>query len=142
MEAYKHPTYPRAMVIPGEDPAEFDALAADYYRRFAPTDIVERCYVNDLIHTVWSIRRVHRYIAQLSSSPRPETRAIDEMRQVLTAKERSYARVFKQLQTTQRKRQPKGRNTRKRGELASFRHQAPAPRRVVASKTSSGEWIH
>ena len=37
-------------VLPSEDPAEYDALAADYYARFQPAYPEERCYVDDIIY--------------------------------------------------------------------------------------------
>jgi hypothetical protein len=145
MEAFKHRMDPRSVVMAGEDPAGYEALATDCYLEFAPDGPHERWLVDDLIHDVWIRRRVHRYRAELLRSTHPNAiDAIDEATKHLAMLERSYARALKQLRAIQRKRQPKRSKTSKRGELASISYQSPTPqpRRIPAKTTATGEWIN
>jgi hypothetical protein len=66
-------------VLPSEDPAEYDALAADYYARFQPAYPEERCYVDDIIYCEWMLRRLRRteielntYVHEHSSHTHPD----------------------------------------------------------------------
>lgn len=133
------------MVIAGEDPAEYQALATGYYLQFAPDGPLERCLVDDLIHDAWIRRRVQRYRAELLHSVHPNAMyAIDEATKQLAMLEPGCARALKELRALQRKRQPKRANTRKRGGLALFfiEPAKPQPRPLPARTTATGEWIN
>jgi len=53
------------VVIPGEDPAELDALAGEYHQQFQPRTPVERYLVNTLVNCDWLRRRLMRLQAEL-----------------------------------------------------------------------------
>jgi hypothetical protein len=146
MDPRKHLFDARAFVIPGEDPAEYEALASELYRQFAPDDRVESFHVDMLIHDVWNRRRLLRLQAQFPYDPaKPRMNAmLDYASQRLPQIERNYARTLKELLAMQRRRQPKRANPRKRGELASISPQpaAPRPRRIPAKTTAKGEWVN
>ena len=63
--AVRHGVYAQSLFIPGEDPAEFEALAARYHRKFQPVDPVEEELVNTLIQSTWRERRLARIEAEL-----------------------------------------------------------------------------
>jgi hypothetical protein len=60
--ALKHGIDAPSAVIPGEDPAAYEALAADYHRQFHPRSAVEEFYVDTLIRCDWQKRRLQRPI--------------------------------------------------------------------------------
>jgi len=47
--ALKHGIDAASVVIPGEDPADYDALAADYHRDFRPESPSETFYVDTMV---------------------------------------------------------------------------------------------
>src|SRR2546426_4641631 len=52
-------------IIPGEDPAELEALTEQYLLHFRPADPVQLSLVDTLISTEWIQRRLRRIEAQL-----------------------------------------------------------------------------
>src|SRR6267142_3790420 len=52
-------------IIPGEDPAELEALTAAFVLHFRPADPVQLSLVDTLISTEWIQRRLRRIEAQL-----------------------------------------------------------------------------
>src|SRR5579871_5384764 len=63
--ALKSGIHAEAQVIPGEDPAELEALAHDYHEQFQPSTPLECFLVDSLVHADWQLRRLHRIEAQL-----------------------------------------------------------------------------
>ena len=130
-----------AQVIPGEDPGQLEALAADYHRQFQPVGPLERFLVDSLVYADWQLRRLRRAEAQLwhdqlrqaresykglnEAAPLGHVfeRARDDfhyMQRRIDSTERSYFRSLKQLQRLQ----PPPREI-PAPELASFRQPAP-----------------
>ena len=68
--ALKHGMDAATIVIPGEDPDAYDALAADYYQRFRPQSPIEEFHVDTLIRSDWQKRRLQRAEAKLSCPTR------------------------------------------------------------------------
>jgi hypothetical protein len=54
-----------SLVIPGEDPAELEALTAQFHQHYQPADPVQLSLVDTLISTEWTQRRLRRIEAQL-----------------------------------------------------------------------------
>ncbi|HLH18013.1 MAG TPA: hypothetical protein VKX45_12370 [Bryobacteraceae bacterium] len=50
--------YAESLLIPGEDPAELDALAAEYEAEYRPATATERDLVAMLVRSQWYMRRV------------------------------------------------------------------------------------
>jgi len=65
LNSIKTGIYAAAEVITGEDPADLEALAADYHNRFLPDAPEQRCLVDILIHCELTLRRLRRVEAQL-----------------------------------------------------------------------------
>jgi hypothetical protein len=57
----------RSRVIPGENPAELESLAAAYYRQFNPVGPLEDFLVETIVAADWNRRRYTRVEAQLYS---------------------------------------------------------------------------
>ena len=103
----------KSHVIPGEDPAELDQLAADYHRQFHPSTPVECFLVDTIVNADWQLRRLHKVEAKLWDHALSEdnsglgdayTRnlaAFTRLHHRLEAVERSYYRALKQLQQLQ-----------------------------------------
>jgi hypothetical protein len=62
--ALKHGIDAHSLTIPGEDPAELEALALDYHRRFRPDGPMEAFFVETLVKSDWDRRRYARIEAQ------------------------------------------------------------------------------
>ena len=55
----------KAQIIPGEDPAELEALTAEYDHQFQPAAALERFLVDALVAADWQLRRLRRVEAEL-----------------------------------------------------------------------------
>ena len=63
--ALKHGIDAASVVIPGEDPADYDALAAGYHRDFRPESPSEAFHVDTMLRADWQKRRLQRVEADL-----------------------------------------------------------------------------
>ena len=63
--ALKHGIDAASLVIPGEDPADYEALAAHYYREFRPESPSESFHVDTMLRADWQKRRLLRVEADL-----------------------------------------------------------------------------
>ena len=55
----------QSQVIPGEDPAELETLAAEYHNQFRPATALARFLVDALVSADWQLRRLRRVEAEL-----------------------------------------------------------------------------
>ena len=63
--AIKTGIHAESEVIPGEDPAELENLAAQYHQRFQPATPEEGFLVDSLVDADWQMRRLRKARAQL-----------------------------------------------------------------------------
>jgi hypothetical protein len=63
--ALKHGIDAASIVIPGEDPADYDALAAAYHRDFRPATPSEAFHVETMLRAAWQKRRLQPVEADL-----------------------------------------------------------------------------
>jgi hypothetical protein len=63
--ALKHGLDAASIVIPGEDPADYEALAADYLSDFRPQSTSEAFNVQTMLRADWQKRRLQRVEADL-----------------------------------------------------------------------------
>jgi hypothetical protein len=115
---------PRLFVIPGEDPADLEALAREYREQFHPVGPVERFLVDTMIQCDWKKRRLTRAENQFlrviskvfndSSEPLGAGYEYDgagpnilkSFFRQQQANERSYFRAITELRSQQQQRQP------------------------------------
>ena len=71
--ALKHGIDAASIVIPGEDPADYDALVADYHRDFRPESPSETFHVDTMLRADWQKRRLQRVEADLHRTLLTET---------------------------------------------------------------------
>jgi hypothetical protein len=67
MNALQHGIDACSSVLPGEDPAEFEALAAAYRERYQPRTPEEHFLVDTLARSEWNRRRYARIQAELTA---------------------------------------------------------------------------
>src|ERR1035437_5167076 len=63
--ALKHGIDAASIVIPGEDPADYDSLAAQYHHEFRPQSASESFHVDTMFRADWQKRRLQRAEADL-----------------------------------------------------------------------------
>src|SRR3954447_4087912 len=66
LNALKHGVDAQSIVIPGEDPAAYDALAASYEARYEAHNVDERFLVDILLRADWQKQRLQRVEADLT----------------------------------------------------------------------------
>jgi hypothetical protein len=125
--ALKHGLEADSLVIPGEDPAELEALALDYQRQFDPQGPQERFLVEAIVSADWNLRRYRRLEAQIyraladppdSEAPAltgpaaaflaggPQARAFETVLRRLSAAERAWYKAIGELRRIQAERTP------------------------------------
>jgi hypothetical protein len=83
--ALKHGMDAQSLIIPGEDPAELEALAHDYHEQFRPYGPEESFLVETLIRTDWNKRRLRRIETELYSALIAEQEAAGAPADILLA---------------------------------------------------------
>ena len=99
-----------SIVIPGEDPAELQALIAEYFDDLHPEGPLQRFLVETMIHAQWSKRRFARVEAELLRSLLPggscetlmEDRTLQRVHRRLQSLDRTYFRALAELRRAQR----------------------------------------
>jgi hypothetical protein len=76
LNALKHGADAASVIIPGEDPALYERIVAEYRRDLQPHGAIEERQVTIIIHSDWQRRRLERiennlYRQLLSESPTP-----------------------------------------------------------------------
>ena len=107
----------KAQVIPGEDAAELEQLAADYHRQYRPATPLERFLVDAIVTAEWQKRRLARvegalwehFVGEgqesLGAVYERNQRVFDRLHRQKEAAERSYHRALRQLQAEQKGRE-------------------------------------
>jgi hypothetical protein len=63
--SFQHGLYAKQLVLPGEDPAELDALRQDLRREHQPANTTEAILVNELAEHYWRLRRMRKLEARI-----------------------------------------------------------------------------
>src|SRR5437764_7495078 len=71
--ALKHGLDAKSVIIPGEDPAEYEALAAEYREEFQPATPSETFHVDSMIRADWQKRRLQPVETELYQTILAET---------------------------------------------------------------------
>jgi hypothetical protein len=119
LNAAKHSLTSKQVVIPGENPAEYDAHRADLIDGLKPANPIESELVEELAAHSWRLKRAIRLetavLAQIAAdSPDPDAaiaksflerpKELDRLVRYMTSIERAYWRVFNKLEAIQRAR--------------------------------------
>ena len=60
--AYKHGIFGRTLIIPGEDPAEFETLYSELIQEWIPAGATEEDAVLSIAKAIWRKRRVQKFL--------------------------------------------------------------------------------
>jgi hypothetical protein len=158
--ALKHGIDAASIVIPGEDPADYDALVAHYLHEYRPQSASESFHVDTMIRADWQKRRLESveadlYHTVLAESPgnslaavllaeSPAAKLLVRVQRQIAAFERTWHRANTEFRRAraQAETAPEGPLDNSRdsssavpapGELASFPQSAAAP-------TSTPNW--
>jgi hypothetical protein len=117
--AIRHGLASKHIVIPGEDPAEYEAHRADLIQALKPANSVEAELAEELAACSWRLKRAHRVETAVLSeiaagSPDPclaiaksfleRPKELDRLTRYITSIERSYWRAFNKLEAVQKAR--------------------------------------
>jgi hypothetical protein len=69
--SFKHGLYSKAIIIPGEDPAKFEALRADLAAEHCPVGLTEEMLVDEVAQHYWRMKRFRALEAQMYKSKGP-----------------------------------------------------------------------
>ncbi len=142
----RHGLAGKQIVIPGEDPAEYDALRSDLYDSYEPVNGAEMLLVDQIAASAWRLQRAQKMEAasltrltrkegdssrQLAYTFAEEPETLIRLQRYMAGFERAYYRAMKELQILQKAR------AKKQAELAA---QQPDPLTVTwaASKQEFG----
>jgi hypothetical protein len=104
LNALKYGIHAQSLLIPGEDPAEFDALAAELQSIWRPFDIVERQYVDQLTTSSWRLNRLLNAEAKLWADAKDLesiSRTLDRVGRMIDRIERSIRQTTRDLDRLQ-----------------------------------------
>ena len=158
--ALKHGIDAASIVIPGEDPADYDALVAQYQAEYQPRSASESFHVDTLIRADWQKRRLQNveadlYHTVLAESPgnslaaallseSPAAKLLARVQRQIAAFERTWHRANAELRRVRaEKAEPSEEGSFDKyldflcappapGELASFRERREPPARPPA----------
>ena len=121
--ALKHAADAKSMYLPGEDPAEREAISQSYIDKFQPQDEDEAFQVETLVDCTWNIRRLTEWenrmlnflskdsadpaetLARIQLEGGPQAKALDKIFRKKQALRREYFQVRKQLMDARKQRQ-------------------------------------
>jgi hypothetical protein len=116
----RHGLTSKQIVLPGEDPDEYDALRENLLEDYAPADETERTLVEELAAGSWRLARARRHetailkklVGENSQDPDEafaclfveKPKEVDRLMRYITTIERSYYRALNKLQALQKER--------------------------------------
>ena len=112
--AFKHGLYSKALLIPGEDRADFEALRADLAAEHRPLGVTEELLVDEIAQHYWRMKRYRALEAQMykAKGENEDAVALDvanlvqcidlglftSIQRALNSAERSFYKALKTLQ--------------------------------------------
>ena len=107
--AFQHGLYSKQLVLPGEDPAELDALRQDLRREHQPANTTEEILVNELAEHYWRLRRMRKFEARLMGTGTLEElerglRLLPIIQRTMASAERGFHKALAALRQLQKDR--------------------------------------
>jgi hypothetical protein len=108
--SFKHGLYSKALMYPGENPAELDALKADLRRDHQPANTTEEIVVNEMAEHFWRIRRWREREARLMAIEATPagvvafTQMLPLIQRLMSAAERGFHKSLATLRKLQKDR--------------------------------------
>jgi hypothetical protein len=155
--ALKHGIDAASIVIPGEDPADYDALVAHYLHEYRPQSASESFHVDTMIRADWQKRRLENveadlYHTVLAESPgnslaavllaeSPAAKLLVRVQRQIAAFERTWHRANTEFRRARAQAETAPEGSLDPGELASFPPSAGSClARPPAAPTSTPNW--
>jgi hypothetical protein len=108
--SFKHGLYSKALIYPGENPAELDALKSDLRADHQPANTTEEILVNDMAEHFWRIRRWREREARLMAIEATPagvvafTQMLPLIQRLMSAAERGFHKSLTTLRQLQKDR--------------------------------------
>ena len=105
MNALKSGIYSKSLTIPGEDLAQLDTLRDEYVQRFCPAVPEQRDFVDILVRSTWTLRRLAVAEAQIWSHEMETAYKLDEdspIGHAFCLSDRTLTRLQRMVNSTQR----------------------------------------
>jgi len=102
MNALKHGLTAITVLLPGEDPAAYQALYDGTFRDFEPINTTETALLQELIDLQWRLRRASGFEARVLSSDAPDIKALNSMSLIAARMKRQYSTTLKEFQELHR----------------------------------------
>ena len=109
MNALRHGRRARTVVLPGENPGEFQQLCDDLETEWQPQSRTEHFYLEQMAISQWKLTRIElaeKSIALQECAAKIQIPLLDRLWQSQCRLERSYARAQRELQRLQKSRCP------------------------------------
>src|SRR5882724_336126 len=137
LNALRHGLRARTVVLPGEQPEEFQQLCDDLETEWRPKSRTEQFYVEQMAVSQWKLNRMEmaeRSVFQQTSGPEAQVPLLNSLWQSQNRAERAYARAQRELERLQssRSQRPHWQEAREHAPQPS----APQPVRAVPFVTS------
>ncbi len=137
----KHGLASGRVIVPGEDPAEFEALLSDLIKEHAPANETESLLVQQMAQSWWLMQRAIRIQNQAFTESRVDTHKLALFLRYQTTHERAFYRALNALLKLNRAR---GVRSTSASALEQADSSAPNPLRVrfaKASPSSAARWV-
>src|SRR3954464_737048 len=132
LNALRHGLRARTVVLPGEQPEEFQQLCDDLEAEWHPKSRTEQFYVEQMAVSQWKLNRMEmaeRSVFQQTSDPETQVPLLNSLWQSQNRAERAYARAQRELERLQdsRSQRPQWQKAREHAPQPA----APQPVRAV-----------
>ena len=132
----KHGLASGRVIIPGEDPAEFEALLSDLVQQHAPANETESLLVQQMAQSWWLMQRAIRIQNEAFTETRVDTHKLALFLRYQTTHERAFYRALNTLLKLSRARGVRGTSASAPKEAVSSRRKA-VPEFVSQSRTQT-----
>jgi hypothetical protein len=102
--SFKHGLYSKQLVLPGEDPAELDALKANLRAEHQPVSETEEILVNEMAEQYWRLRRARRLETDLLASDQIALTHLAAIQRMMSSAERGFHKALNALRQLQKER--------------------------------------
>jgi hypothetical protein len=93
----KHGLTAKTVLIPGEDPAEYQAFAAGLHEDLEPENAVECALAQEIIDLQWRLLRVSRFEARILSADSPDFKALNNLGAHAARMKRQFSVTMKEF---------------------------------------------
>ena len=97
LNSIKHGLTAKTVLLPGEDPAEYQTFAEGMTKSFGPGNEAECALVRELTELQWRLQRVARLEAGILSVESPDFKALNNISLHASRLKRQYSATFKEL---------------------------------------------